>query len=227
MLTIWPFGPAPHRSPLRWRPHKELCFDWGLGLSTGVVLSILADVRPPSQWILIKLISAQTGCYSTQWILIKLISAQTGCYSTQWILIKLISAQTGCYSTPAFILIPLILFLRSPSTALFSFFKHVSLLKAKFSLVSRSYAVSLLSHGAPLSSSTLFCIKLFFGPFSLMLYPNGFFEALPISPIWKVSRSGHLRHHRLPLALPYPTSLFRGFSTSPTSHFDSFHSVIL
>ena len=27
MLTIWPFGPLPPRSPLRWRPHKELCFD--------------------------------------------------------------------------------------------------------------------------------------------------------------------------------------------------------
>ena len=27
-LTIWPFGPPPPRSPLRWRRHKELCFDW-------------------------------------------------------------------------------------------------------------------------------------------------------------------------------------------------------
>ena len=27
MLTIWPFGPPHHRSPLQWRPHKELCFD--------------------------------------------------------------------------------------------------------------------------------------------------------------------------------------------------------
>ena len=27
MLTIWPFGPAPPPSPLRWRPHKKLCFD--------------------------------------------------------------------------------------------------------------------------------------------------------------------------------------------------------
>ena len=37
-LTIWPFGPPPPRSPLRWRPHKELCFDWSGGLSTGVFL---------------------------------------------------------------------------------------------------------------------------------------------------------------------------------------------
>ena len=47
-LTIWPFGPPPPRSPLRCRPHKELCFDW----SAGVFLSIRANVRPPSfQWI--------------------------------------------------------------------------------------------------------------------------------------------------------------------------------
>ena len=43
-LTIWPFGPLPPRSPLRWRPHKELCFDWSAGLSTGVFLSIQANV---------------------------------------------------------------------------------------------------------------------------------------------------------------------------------------
>ena len=24
-LTIWPFGSSPPRSPLRWRPYKELC----------------------------------------------------------------------------------------------------------------------------------------------------------------------------------------------------------
>ena len=51
-LTIWPFGPPSPRSPLRWRQHKELCFDWSAGLSTGVFLSIRANVRPPSfQWI--------------------------------------------------------------------------------------------------------------------------------------------------------------------------------
>ena len=48
-LAIWSSSP---RSPLRWRPHKELCFDWSAGLSTGVFLSIRANVRPPSsQWI--------------------------------------------------------------------------------------------------------------------------------------------------------------------------------
>ena len=58
-LTIWPFGPLLPRSPLRWRPHKELCFDWSAGLSTGVFLSIRANVRPPSsQWIPTKLTSS-------------------------------------------------------------------------------------------------------------------------------------------------------------------------
>ena len=64
-MTIWPFGPPPPRSPLLWRPHKELCFDWSAGLSTGVFLSIRANVRPPSsQWIPTKLISSPTSSYS-------------------------------------------------------------------------------------------------------------------------------------------------------------------
>ena len=64
-LMIWPFGPPPPLSPLRWRPHKELCFDWSAGLSTGVFLSIRANVRPPSsQWIPTKLTSNPTSSYS-------------------------------------------------------------------------------------------------------------------------------------------------------------------
>ena len=64
-LTIWPFGPPPPRSPLRWRPHEELCFDWSAGLSTGVFLSIRANVRPPCfQWIPTKLTSSPTSFYS-------------------------------------------------------------------------------------------------------------------------------------------------------------------
>ena len=64
-LTIWPFGPPPPRSPQRWRPHKEFCFDWIAGLSTGVFFSIQANVRPPSQWIPTKLTSIPTFSYST------------------------------------------------------------------------------------------------------------------------------------------------------------------
>ena len=65
-LTIWPFGPPHPRYLLRWRPHKELCFDWSAGLSTGVFLSIRENVRPPSsQRIPTKLTSSQTSSYST------------------------------------------------------------------------------------------------------------------------------------------------------------------
>ena len=63
-LTIWPFGPPPPRSPLRWRPHRELCFDWSAGLSIGVFHLIRANVRPPSRWIPTKLTSSPTFSYS-------------------------------------------------------------------------------------------------------------------------------------------------------------------
>ena len=44
-LTTWPFGPPPHRSPLRWRPHKKLCFDCSTDWTTGVFLSTRANAR--------------------------------------------------------------------------------------------------------------------------------------------------------------------------------------
>ena len=140
-LTIWPFGPPLHRSPLRWRPHKDLCFDWSAGLSTGVFLSIRANVRPPS---------------------------------FQWIPTKLTSSPTSSYSAPAFVSIPLQLFLVSPSIALFPFLSMYLRWRPSFSHVSRPYAVSLLPHGAPLRSPSLFCTNLFFGPFSPTLHPDGF-----------------------------------------------------
>ena len=87
---------------------------------------------------------------------------------------RLTSSPTFSYSAPASVLIPLQLFLGSPSTALFFFSKHVSSLKASFSHVSRPYTVSLLPHGAPLRSPSLFCINLFLGSFSLTLHPDGF-----------------------------------------------------
>ena len=64
-LTIWPFGPSPLRFLLRWRPHKELCFNWSAGLSTGVVLSIRVNMRLPfSQLAPTKLISIPTFFYA-------------------------------------------------------------------------------------------------------------------------------------------------------------------
>ena len=133
-LTIWPFGPPPPWSPLWWRPHKELCFDWSAGLSTGVFLSIRANVRPPS---------------------------------SQWIPIKLTSSSTSSYSAPVFVSTQLKPFLGSPSTALFLFLNMHLRWRPNSFHASRPYAVSLLPHGAPLRSPSLFCINLFFGPFSL------------------------------------------------------------
>ena len=64
-FTIWPFGLPPPRSPMRWRPQKALRFDWSACLSTGVFLSIQANVRPPSfQWIPTELTSIPTFAYS-------------------------------------------------------------------------------------------------------------------------------------------------------------------
>ena len=61
-LTVWSSSP---RSPQRWRPHLELCFDWSAGLSTGVFLSIRANARPASsQSIPTKLASSPTSSYS-------------------------------------------------------------------------------------------------------------------------------------------------------------------
>ena len=63
-LMIWPFGPPPPQSPLRWRPHKELCFNWSVGLSTGVFLSIRENVRPLVGGSPTKLTSSPTSSYS-------------------------------------------------------------------------------------------------------------------------------------------------------------------
>ena len=65
-------------------------------------------------------------------------------------------------------------FLGAPSTALFPFLSMYLRWRSSFSHVSRPYAVFLLPHGAPQKSPFLFCINLFFGPFSLMLHPDGF-----------------------------------------------------
>ena len=173
-LTIWPFGPPPPRSPLRWRPHKVFCFDWSAGLSTGVFLSIGANVRPRS---------------------------------SQWIPTKLTSSPTSYYSAPASVSIQLQLFLGSSSTTLFPFLSMYLRWRPSFSHVSRPYAVSLLHHGAPLRSPSLFCINLFFGPFSLTLHPDCFLSsALPISPNWNASTERPVAPS--PAASRRPLSLF-------------------
>ena len=65
MLMISRFGPLP-QFVLWWKTHKELCFDWIAGLSTGAFLSIRENVRPiSSEWITTKLTSIPTSSYSS------------------------------------------------------------------------------------------------------------------------------------------------------------------
>ena len=143
-LTIWPFGPSPHRSPLWWMPHKELCFDWSADLNIGVILLIQANLRHPS---------------------------------SQWIPTKLTSSSISSYSAPASVSAPL-QFFRVTVDRTLSFSKHVSLLKAKFfprfmtlrCISASSWSIS------PCACPSLFCAKLFFGPFSRMLHPDGLFS---------------------------------------------------
>ena len=194
-LTIWPFGPPPPRSPLRWRLHKELYFDCSAVLSTDIFLSIRANVRPRS---------------------------------SQWIPTKLTSSPISFYSASASVSIPLQLFLGSPSIALFSFLNMYLRWRPNSSHVSRPYAVSLLPHGAPLKSPSMFCINFFSAPshqrFTRMVSLSKRYQ---YHQIGTPPPSGQSRHHRLPLVVPYPTSILRGFVTSPTSHPDSFRSFIL
>ena len=101
--------------------------------------------------------------------------------SSLWIPTKLTSSPTSSYSNPSSILIPLQLFLGSPSTTLF-FCKHVSSLKANFF----AHLKALRCISASLWNPAL-CIKLLFGCFSLTFHPDGFLF-LSVTNITKLER---------------------------------------
>ena len=64
-----------------------------------------------------------------------------------------------------------------------SFSKHVSSLKTKFFLRLKALLCIAASSWGPLRSPSLFCINLFFSPYSLMLHRDGFLsQVLPIPP---------------------------------------------
>ena len=128
-------------SPLQWRPHKELCFYGSAGLSTGVLLSIRANVRLPS----------------SQWIFPQ---------ATLQPNLLLLGSRLRFNSTP--------IFLGVTFDRTLSFSKHASSLKAKFFPRLKALRCISASSLAPLGIPSLFCIKLFFGPFSLTLHPDGF-----------------------------------------------------
>ena len=66
MLTVLSFGSPPPGSLLCWRLHKKLYFDWSAGRSTGVFLSIRANVKPfSSQSTPTKLTSNPISSHST------------------------------------------------------------------------------------------------------------------------------------------------------------------
>ena len=104
----------------------------------------------------------------------------------------------------------------------YSFSKHVSSLKAKFFPCLKTLRCISASSWGP----SLFCIKLFFGPFSRFTRMVSFLKRYQYHQIGTPPPSGQSRHHRLPIVLPYPSTTHRGFSTSATSHSDSFHSFI-
>ena len=106
--------------------------------------------------------------------------------SSQWIFTKLVSSPTFSYSTRSSVSIPLQLSLGSSSIALFPFSKHVSSPKAKFSLVSRPYAVSLLPHVAPKESLSL--IPNAFLRLLLTYASPGWFSFLSVTNITKSER---------------------------------------
>ena len=86
-----------------------------------------------------------------------------------------------------------------------SFSKDVSSLKAKFFPCLKAFRCISASSWGP----SLFCIKLFFSPFSLTLHPDGFLSlALPIPPHWNAFIER--------LVVPLPAA-----SRPPLSHFFS------
>ena len=131
--------------------------------------------------------------------------------------------QPHLFSFPASVSIPLQLPLGSPSIVLFLFLNMYPRSKPSSFSVSRPCAVSLRRHGVPLKSSCLFCIMLFFGPFSHMLHPYGFLcLELPAKPNWNafterlVTPSSAASH---PLLSHFSS---RGVYLSSTSHLTHF-----
>ena len=103
---------------------------------------------------------------------------------SQWIPTELTSSSIF-YSTIPFDSIPLQLSSGLPTIVLFPFLNMYPRFRPSSSLVSRPYAVSRLPHGAPFRSPSLFCIKLLFSPFSLMLHLDGLlFSGLSTLPNW-------------------------------------------
>ena len=200
-LTIWPFGPPHPWSPLRWRPHKDLCFDWSAGLSTGVFLSIRANVRPRS----------------SQWFPTKLTSSPTSSYS---------APASVLIPVPTFLGVTFdrtLSFTKHVSSLKAKFFSRLKALrcisasswgpsKESFSVLYKSFLRSLLTYASP-------------GWFPF-LSATSFTKLERLLRAASRAITGCLSSSPIPLLLT-SLPLLRGFSTSPTSHSDSLYSVFL
>ena len=94
-------------------------------------------------------------------------------------------------------------FLRVTLDRTLSFSKHVSWLNAKFfPRLKALRSISAFSWGP-----SLFCINLFFGPFSHMPHSDVFFKRYQYQQIGTSLPSGQSRHQRLPLVPPIPLLL--------------------
>ena len=104
-----------------------------------------------------------------------------------------LTSSPNSYSTPPLRFNPSITFFEATFDRTLSFLNTYRCPRSSSSLASRDCALSLILLGVPLRSPSLFCTKLFFGPFSLMLHLVGFLSlALP---------SRLSRYHRLGLVL--------------------------
>ena len=120
-------------------------------------------------------------------------------------------------------------FLGSPSTALFSFTKHVSSLKAKFFPRLKALRCISASSWGPSKGSLPVLYKSFLRP--LLTYASpGWFSFLSATNLTKLEGLHRAASRAITGCLSFssiPLFFLRGFSTSSTSHSDSFHSFIL
>ena len=198
-LTIWPFGPPPPRSPLRWRPHKELCFNWECW---------------SEYWCLpLNLSKCEASFFS--------VDAHQANLQPN---LLLLGSHLRFNPTPTFLGATFnrtLSFSKHVSSLKAKFFHvsrpyTVSLFLHGGPLRSLSLFCTNLFFGP--FSPTLH-------PDGFLSYWNQMryqFHQIGTPP-----PSGQSRHHRLPLVLPYPSTTHRGFSTFPTSRSDSLHSFIL
>ena len=112
--------------------------------------------------------------------------------------------------------------------ALFFFTKHVSSLKATFFPRLKTLCCISASSWGPSKESLFSSVQIFSSAPSHICFTRmiSFPKRHQYHQIGTSPPSDQSRHHRLPLVLPYPTSLLQGFFISPSSHSDSFHSFI-